>query len=252
MPQRRAPLSPDRAAAVLDYNVTQEGFEMRLISRVRNRLFGEPLAPCRVELLRRMPKGSVCAEVGVYKGEFSEHILKIVRPSKLYLIDPWYYETSSEYERTWYGGKIGVNQTHMDSLYESVQRKFAREIAQGTVVIVRAKSGDALRSFAPEALDWVYIDGNHSYEYVREDLELSLRAVKRGGFLAGDDYHLNGWWGDGVTRAVDEMRAVCATRMILDGQFVLETPRNAAIYAGAASGSFATIAPSSVAPGSTG
>jgi hypothetical protein len=227
------------------------GIDMHLVSRVRNRLFGEPLAPCRVELLRRMPKGSVCAEVGVYKGQFSEHILKIVRPARLYLIDPWYYETSVAYERTWYGGKTGVNQAHMDSLYESVRRKFAREIADGTVVIVRAKSADALRSFPPGLLDWAYIDGNHSYEFVREDLELCLRAVKPGGFLAGDDYHLNGWWGDGVTRAVDEMRAVCTTRMILDGQFVLETPKDAARYAGAASGSFATIAPSSVAPGST-
>lgn len=74
---------------------------MRLISRVRNRVFGAPLTPCRMELLERMPKGSVCAEIGVYKVEFSEHILKVVRPAKLHLIDPWYYETDAAYERTW-------------------------------------------------------------------------------------------------------------------------------------------------------
>ncbi len=197
---------------------------MSTVSRVRRRLFGEPLTSCRIELLRRMPKDSVCAEVGVYKGDFSAHILKVVRPRKLHLIDPWYYETEPVYSRTWYGGNAGKNQLHMDSLFQSVQKRFEPQIAAGIVVLHRGKSHEVLPTFDPEYFDWVYIDGNHSYGFVRDDLSLSMRALKPHGLLAGDDYHLNGWWGDGVIRAVDEARTDCATKMILDGQFILEKP----------------------------
>ena len=192
--------------------------------RIRKRLFGSPLSKSRAELLQQMPKGSVCAEVGVYKGDFSEHILRTVRPSKLHLIDPWHYETSTAYSRTWYGGKIGVSQGHMDAMYRAVLSKFRREIAAGIVVVHRASSADVLPAFPLEYFDWLYIDGNHSYDFVRADLELGMRVLKPGGFLAGDDYHDKGWWEDGVIRAVDEMRETCRTRMIWDGQFILQKP----------------------------
>lgn len=39
-----------------------------------------------------------------------------------------------------------------------------------------------------KSLDVVYIDGNHSYESVSEDLELWYDKIKRGGFLCGHDY----------------------------------------------------------------
>ena len=45
--------------------------------------------------------------------------------------------------------------------------------------------------------DWIYVDGNHLYEFVRADLELSLRKARRGGFITGDDYQDGGWWAVG-------------------------------------------------------
>lgn len=195
---------------------------MRLMARARARIFGVPLTACRMNLLERMPKGSVCAEIGVYKGEFSAYILKVVRPKKLHLIDPWHYEMDPAYDRTWYGGRVGVNQSYMDTMYESVMRKFQKEIDAGVVVLHRGSSSDVLQTFPPDYFDWVYIDGNHSYDFVKSDIDLSLRAVKENGYIAGDDYHENGWWGDGVIRAVDEARNTCATQMVLDGQFILQ------------------------------
>jgi len=43
----------------------------------------------RNRLLNLLPRGSVCAELGVWKAAYSETILKRVRPKKLHLIDAW-------------------------------------------------------------------------------------------------------------------------------------------------------------------
>jgi len=45
--------------------------------------------------------------------------------------------------------------------------------------------------FPEKYFDWVYIDGNHSYENVLEDLRHYLPFVKTGGLLCGDDYGSN-------------------------------------------------------------
>lgn len=55
-------------------------------------------------VLRHVPRESTCAEIGVYKGEFSARILKVARPRRLHLIDPWHFEPSPEYAQSWYGG----------------------------------------------------------------------------------------------------------------------------------------------------
>ncbi len=43
----------------------------------------------RMELLSRMKKNAVCAEIGVNKGDFSSQIIQITKPKKLHLIDAW-------------------------------------------------------------------------------------------------------------------------------------------------------------------
>ena len=40
----------------------------------------------RQDFLQNLPKHSIGAEIGVFKGEFSRHILEIVQPLKLYLM----------------------------------------------------------------------------------------------------------------------------------------------------------------------
>ena len=71
--------------------------------------------------------------------------------------------------------------------------------------VVRSTSVEAAAATADESVDWVYIDGNHAYEFVLEDLRSWYPKVRPGGLVAGDDYDRPGaWWGDGVTRAVNE------------------------------------------------
>ena len=74
--------------------------------------------------------------------------------------------------------------------------------------MMRRDSESALSEFEDGSLDFVYIDGNHLYEFVKKDLELSLRKMKPGGYITGDDYSPGGWWKGGVKRAVDEFGGI--------------------------------------------
>ena len=170
-----------------------------------------------------MPRGSTCAEIGVFAGDFSERILEVVRPVRLHLIDPWRHETDAEYRRAWYGDAKGGGQTRMDEVHAAVCRRFAGAVASGIAVIHRAPSAEAAALFADEYFDWVYIDGNHRYEFVKADLERYAPKVKRGGLIAGDDYQVAGWWEDGVTKAVDEYVALGRCDVVSTGgnQFIL-------------------------------
>ncbi len=168
------------------------------ISKAKNIIAGSP----RIRLLKLMPKGSVCAEIGVWKGEFSREILKIVRPERLHLIDPWKYQT--QFGKRFYGGAFAKKQQDMDDIYTDVVTIFKEN---KKVLIHREFSEDVAKIFDDNYFDWVYIDGNHYYEFVKKDLELYYPKVKKGGFLAGDDYlwtspELNG--DRPVKRAVDD------------------------------------------------
>ena len=93
----------------------------------------------------------------------------------------------------------------MDQHYAEVCARFEQQVRQDQVKIHRGYSTDVLSQFPDNFFDWVYIDGNHTYDYVKKDLELSFRKTKVGGLVAGDDYVDGQWWKDGVKKAVDEI-----------------------------------------------
>lgn len=158
----------------------------------------------RAFLLKLLPVGSVGAEIGVYRGRFSEQILRIARPRELHLIDPWKHEEGEVYRKALFGGRSQGGQAGMDACLERIRSKFARDIAVGRVVIHRGFSGEVISRFPDQYFNWIYIDGNHLYDFVRQDLEIAFRKTRAGGVICGDDYMDGGWWQGDVKKAVDE------------------------------------------------
>jgi Methyltransferase domain len=179
--------------------------------------------PSREQLLLRLPKHSVGAEVGVWRGRFSAAIVDVVQPRVLHLIDPW--EFFGNKPGSIYGGTIAQDQHDMDTIYGEVQRRFARELANGSVVLHRARSADVAAQLEDGSLDWVYIDGDHSYEGVRTDLAAFATKVRPGGLITGDDYGRGGQLAEGVGRAVDEFVAAghASFEWRQERQYVLRT-----------------------------
>jgi hypothetical protein len=139
----------------------------------------------------------------VWEGDLSSKLLQQVRPKKLLLVDPWAFDP--RFADSLFGGGSAKSQVDMDAVCQKVHKRFATEITQGVVSVHRCSSAEFAGSVAAEALDWVYIDGNHTYEFVLTDLRSWYPKVRPGGLMAGDDYDRpDEWWDDGVTKAVME------------------------------------------------
>lgn len=153
----------------------------------------------RRQLIAMLPRGTIGAEVGVYRGEFSEEILSY--PVRLlYLVDAWEKQDDRVYCNPINGEDQGLNMWKARKRLEKFRDR---------CVFVRGLSADIARNnFGIPFLDWVYIDANHAYKNVREDLDLWCGSLRPGGIIMGHDYTdthpLAVKYGFGVVRAVDE------------------------------------------------
>lgn len=150
-----------------------------------------------------LPKNPVIAEIGVFRGEYAQYLLQNFIPSRLYLVDPW------ENISICSGDQNGNNVIFYNGkdMYEYVSSKY---ISNPNIIIIRKTSGNIMDAdIEPMTLDMIYIDGDHSYEGVKNDLMLALKLVKKGGWICGHDYSMNyaktnNHYDFGVKKAVDE------------------------------------------------
>ena len=164
---------------------------------------------------------TIGAEIGVWMGNTSTLFLKN-RLKKFYMIDAYSvqpYKESTEMSYQEYlakyqpiTGEIAEAgfQKFYDRVYTEVKTRFA---PFKEVEICRMTSDMWFEEFLaakghgnPEMLDWIYVDGDHSYEGCLKDLENAINVVKPGGFILGDDYGWPNakWQKPGVTKAVNE------------------------------------------------
>ena len=177
----------------------------------------------RQKIVAKLAKHGVGAEIGTFRGDFAAKLLRRTKPTRLHLIDPWEHRPEPAYKRAGFGDRKPGGQQRMDAMYDEVCRRFATEVAAGTVIIHRSRSLAAVGGL--EQLDWVYVDGDHMYDAVLADLEAFYPLVKPGGAIAGDDYGVAGWWADGVKRAVDDFVAAEGCELTVMGiQFLIIKP----------------------------
>ena len=116
-------------------------------------------------------------EIGVRGGEFSEMIMQNNPGIWLYGIDP--YEPHAGYRDI----------TRRSTFNKYLEDAHARlDIYSPHFSFFQEYSADALKHFADNSLDFVYIDGDHSFLEVAFDIEKWSRKVRPGGIISGDDY----------------------------------------------------------------
>ena len=148
-------------------------------------------------LLRILNSNGKGAEVGVLWGAFSKILLENSKLSTLYMIDPWMPQSMKNY-------KDGSNASEDENeiRYQKVVNEFQPYGSRSE--ILRLNSEEAAEKFQQETLDFVYIDANHSYEAVQQDIQLWWPKVKLRGIISGHDYFDGGRYDFGVKSAVDE------------------------------------------------
>ena len=152
----------------------------------------------RTAIYQYMPKGGVGCEVGVYEGVFSELLIANTAPKKLYLIDPWSVFRKGAPNNSEANFK---EQEDWDAMYESVCSRYAH-LPEVTVIRERGESAAGL--FDNESFDWIYIDGDHSYEGAFVDFFKYFPKLKQGGVMIADDYPCND-----VRQAFTDFRKIC-------------------------------------------
>ena len=117
-------------------------------------------------------------EIGTYKGDYAETLMKLMPQLDLTVVDAWtVYQGYKDY---------GVNDLEDVAYNIAIERskKFGFKI-------IKAWSNEAVNQFEDESLDFVFIDGNHDFEHVVEDVAKWSRKVKKGGIVSGHDFNRN-------------------------------------------------------------
>jgi len=121
----------------------------------------------------------VGAEIGVAGGLYSRTLLERVNGLKLYCVDPW-----APYDGLIESRYPAGNTVKLNECFEKAKRRLKGKNAE----IIRKTSMDAVKDFKDENLDFVFIDGNHTFEFAINDIAEWSKKVRPGGMIIGHDY----------------------------------------------------------------
>lgn len=114
-------------------------------------------------------KKLVGIEIGVATGRNALSLLQNLDIDKLYLVDPYLFHPEKYKE-------------HPFNIAKKNLKKYSDRI-----VWIKLRSEQAIDKI-PKDVDFVYIDGDHSYDYVVKDVNLYWNKVKKNGILGGHDF----------------------------------------------------------------
>jgi hypothetical protein len=117
----------------------------------------------------------IIVEVGIAEGKYSESLCIANPQAQIYGIDP-------------YEPHRGYNDYTRRSTFEKLETNAHKRLDKfSNYQFIRKYSVDAVSEFENN-LDFVYLDADHSYETVTQDIQLWLPKIRSGGILAGHDY----------------------------------------------------------------
>lgn len=153
-------------------------------------------------LLNECPDDGTFVEVGSWLGKSSSFLIDNKKPSqKIICID------------TWKGSQNELHTHHRLATLVDIFEIFKENLGDRDYSSIRLPSVEAAKTFDNDSLDVVFIDAEHTYEALKNDINAWLPKVKQGGYIAGHDYS-SGW--PGVVRAVHEF---FSSNSILQGSY---------------------------------
>jgi hypothetical protein len=135
-------------------------------------------------ILDFVPKGGVGAEIGVFRGHFSQILLAVAKPKKLYLVDPWrlqgeFFRHVGRYTNA---GKLPTQLAWEETILR------AKQFPDTETIVMEAYFPNCLSEIT-EPLDWIYLDSSHDHDGVLAQLRAVDRILPPDGIILGDDWH---------------------------------------------------------------
>lgn len=164
---------------------------MRLISKLQMFPYLRKLKEGSLlfKIVRSLRQGPVIVEMGSFKGKPPCFIAEGIGDKKMqfFCIDPW-----------------------KDGLMPEIGDEIFNEFLQNTrkyrdrFTILRGFSHEIIKEWpAHRKIDFLWVDGDHSYEGIKKDILNWIPLVKKSSFICFHDYRD----APGVKRAVDELKA---------------------------------------------
>lgn len=116
------------------------------------------------------------AEIGVRKGKFSRVLLAANPDLHILCVDPWMPYGGRKYTKE--------KQDHIFEVCKETLKPFGDR-----VTYIRKTSMEGVKDVKKGSLDFVFIDGNHLFDYAMEDIIHWSRRVRSGGIIAVHDFH---------------------------------------------------------------
>ena len=153
----------------------QEELHTRFNSR------NDQIPPIRIKRFKREDLSFLLAELGLNVGAEvgvaqAIHALQMFEANpllRLLCVDPY----------TKYHWK------HSQDLHEEHFQEAQDKLEDYDATFIRKTSMEAAKDVPDNSLDFVYIDGNHEFDYVMQDLIEWGKKVKPGGIISGHDYY---------------------------------------------------------------
>lgn len=150
---------------------------------------------------------SVCIiEIGSWKGR-STKALAGATSGVVYAIDHWMGQSTNNIHGGRGATNIELDVKGSEAVYAEFCSNLKEEIALSKVVVIRASSMDAAQVFKSlskdKKADMVFIDADHDYDRVKDDIRGYQPLLSSGALLCGHDYGNPSW--PGVKQAVQEL-----------------------------------------------
>jgi len=158
-----------------------KNFFFYLISKIKNTSLDK-----RAYILHQLKHKSLIVEVGVWKGHFSKKILDISQPNLLVLVDSWRFDEKVRGCAPQVEGEEPLSQKFFDEAKTETYNKFR---SNKNVTILDLNSSEASAQYQDNFFDYIYLDAEHSYKAVSNDLDKWYPKLKNNGVLFGDDYY---------------------------------------------------------------
>ncbi len=111
------------------------------------------------------------AEIGVYMGEFTKKLCR--EGLSVLAVDPWIAYS------------LELSQERQDLLYERAKERLKN---YSNCTVIRKTSVEASKEITDGSLDFVFLDGDHSFKAIADDLVAWYPKIRKGGVMCGHDY----------------------------------------------------------------